>query len=402
MLQRGVVFIVKMAKTRENAKRFIGQEKPAGFSLETASAHIESSELEKAPNSVYCDLDPFNHGTTTIAYEPVDSKTFGKLARVLKAGWDLDAPESIEQVCEAEKNSNNYRVHTRRGRTHLLKASHITAPIVQELVNECLIDLRKYSARAPQLIRTSRHGTYYPSNGLYCLHAFIDGEHFDGSRKELINTAQQLGSLHAVLEQYLPADEVRARKGSRIAHNPHVLEEVVKRLERVGERTPFDRYVLGCLKYIKDRSEKVSAANIFDLPKQVIHYDGHPHNLLFDKGTKELLAFIDFDSILYSQRARDVGFAMHRLARTCGEQTERKQDVGVDVRDRGKQFLEQYHRINPLTDEEIKMLPLVIQDEALFRVLSVLNDHYIKGITTWSFDLPKQITTLEEGAWFEF
>ena len=42
---------------------------------------------------------------------------------------------------------------------------------------------------------------------------------------------------------------------------------------------------------------------------------------------------LDFDSLRYSQRARDVGLEYIDFTRTCGEKTERKNDVGIDIRD---------------------------------------------------------------------
>nr|MCK4929878.1 hypothetical protein [Nanoarchaeota archaeon] len=109
-----------------------------------------------------------------------------------------------------------------------------------------------------------------------------------------------------------------------------------------------------------------------------------------------------FDSVCYSQRARDFGFAMHRMARTYGKQTEKKNDIGTDIKHRAQIFLEEYLKHNLLTDEEIKALPWVIQDEALSRVINVLGEHYLLNDQTWSFDLPKQVTTLREGLLFDF
>jgi len=69
----------------------------------------------------------------------------------------------------------------------------------------------------------------------------------------------------------------------------------------------------------------------------------------------------------------------------------------------------QYTDLNPFNHgattiryEEIKALPLAIQDEALRRVITILGNHYLRNNTAWSFDLPKQVTTLREGAIFSF
>ena len=55
-----------------------------------------------------------------------------------------------------------------------------------------------------------------------------------------------------------------------------------------------------------------------------------------------------------------------------------------------------------MTDEEIQSLPMMIQEEALRRIMIILRNHYLSGDETFNFDLEKQITILREGSLFSF
>ena len=168
-------------------------------------------------------------------------------------------------------------------------------------------------------------------------------------------------------------------------------------VKRHGLQTDFDAYVLNFIEEVNEISREIQEINNLNLPFQVIHYDLHPHNVLFNRNSEEISALLDFDPLRYSQRIRDVGFGMHRFSRTFGLKTEGKNDLNADIRERAEDFLQQYLTENQLEDQEVKAIPLLIQDEALRRVTNILFSHYIKKDTTWSFDLSKQVTLLREG-----
>jgi Ser/Thr protein kinase RdoA (MazF antagonist) len=301
-----------------------------------------------------------------------------------------------------EKNGNNFRADA-GSVSYVLKKSRINEPESQKLVNECIAYLKGKSVPVPEIIPTLNGSTFYEEGrDIFCLYGFIGGENFDGSGDELENVAVGIGRLHKALENLPYKDEVKKLKGEVIRHDRELLENISKKLRENGERTEFDSYVLGILDEIDECSREIGGAEIDGLPFQAVHYDLHPHNVLFNGESKEVLAFLDFDPLCYSQRARDVGFGMHRFARTYGEKTERKLDVGAGLNDRANLFLKAYIETNQIKDEEIKALPLLIQDEAIRRVIIILDNHYFKNDTTWSFDLGKQVTTLREGKLFHF
>lgn len=349
------------------------------------------------------DFDPFNHGVVNPSYRDVDDQQYRELSAVLNKGWKFKNIKKIEQACEgAEKSSNNYRIIF-ESTPFLLKHSHINDPITQDLVNKCLIYCGNKGIPVAHLIPTvNKDNHFVDKSGIYCLYDFIDGEHFDGSRIEMEEAAATLAKIHIAFKNIPYKKEILSIKGKLVKHDRKELKKIIKIIKSSSGKTDFDKDVVNALDEINEISNKIFLSQIALLPFQIIHYDVHPHNMMFDKKDKKLLAYLDFDPIIYSQKIRDVGFAMHRLARTYGKHTERQIDIGVDIRDRAKLFLEAYQRVNKLTDVEIKNIPLIIQDEALKRIINILASRYLKKDPTWSFDLAKQITILREGSLFDF
>ncbi len=351
----------------------------------------------------YTQFDPFNHGTATITYATVSKDRKDTLLKVLEKGWGKEVFDIKQLSAGAEKNSNNFKVECLDG-NFLLKCSHITTSDKQDLINTSIAYLgEKGEVSVPNILKTLSEPTFYQSEqGIFCLHTFLSGENYNGSCEELVNIGMEIAKLHRGLKDMPYANEIKLKNGEAKVHDPTKLEEIIKAIKTRGEITKFDSYSKNLLEELKDTSQRITISARGNLPAQTIHYDLHPHNVLFDPEKKEVQAILDFDSMRLSQRARDVGFALHRFSRTYGERTERKSDIGVDIRKRAKLFLDAYLSKNDLTDEEVKALPFLIQDEALNRVMIILGNHYLRDNTTWSFDLPKQVTTMREGSLFSF
>lgn len=349
------------------------------------------------------DFDPFNHGTTAIRLVDSSPEENQRLSGVLKHGWGLKSEGNVEEIYEGPKKSNNYKVKTPHG-NFLLKQSHITDVDKQKLVNRSLSYCCAKGILVPSPIPGSNKETYHTTEGkIFCLYPFLGGsELFDGTREELVRTAQEFGRLHRVLASIPYGPQLIKANGQQIIHDRQKLGRIAQKIRLIGGETEFDKQASLILEEILDASERISSRGIESLPAQIVHADFHPHNILFNADTKKLISLLDFDNLSLSQRARDMGFGMHRFSRTYGERTERKNDCGADIRERAKLFLKEYASVNPLTDKEIIAIAPVLEDEALGRILTVLGLHYLEGNTEWDFDLEKQVTTLREASLFKF
>ncbi len=162
-------------------------------------------------------------------------------------------------------------------------------------------DLGLPPVHVPHLVRTPQGYSFFNhDDGIFSLQNFIEGEHFDGSRRELSRAAQEIGRLHQALEKIPFEDDVKRIKGTVISHDRTLLEHLLKVVKKRGPQTPYDAAVLSVLDEIDDASLKVTSYPIDRLPLQVIHYDLHPHNALFDTKSKEVLAILDYDVTEYN------------------------------------------------------------------------------------------------------
>lgn len=343
------------------------------------------------------DVDPFNHGTTTLQYTPVSNTEQTHLAALLNEAWNIHAT-NISAISHTDKTSRNFRVETPT-QTYLLKKSRISDPQTQDLIHRSIAYLHENGIKTPTIILPSCASSFYTTpEGIFCLYDFIDGEHFDGSCNQLESMALETARMHTVLATIPYAQDIQQTLGSVITHDQTLLERICFSAQSYGERTGFDTYALQILNVINQHSCPVIEI-IKTLPTQTTHYDLHPHNVLF---THELASLLDFDSLHHSQRIRAVSFAMHRFARTCGAHTERQNDAGVDIRERAQKFIDTYLAHGTLTDKEIAALPAILQDEAIRRIIITLDHHYLRNNSCTAREVAKHVTLLEEARLFSF
>ena len=236
----------------------------------------------------------------------------------------------------------------------------------------------------------------------YRMYHYIEGEHFDGSREQLISVAKSLATLHQAMRRvnvFWYFNLINDKHTSAMHDSEAYLREldtIKQRIAAKGDREDYDKQVLRIIEELSEYSTMMTYKDFRMLKTHIIHQDLHPFNVLMNG--QNLAAIIDLDSALVSQRARDIAFCMHRFSRTFGELTERKKDIGGNINERATLFLETYIKDNPLTEQEIFRIPSLIQDEAMSRALGILKAYYFHNDDRWAFDLEKHIVCIREAA----
>ncbi|XBS68145.1 phosphotransferase [Acerihabitans sp. KWT182] len=103
------------------------------------------------------------------------------------------------------------------------------------------------------------------------------------------------------------------------------------------------------LEALLDRLEEQLPLRLKAVPHQVIHNDFNPHNVLIDAEADALGGIIDFGDALYGPRVNELATALAYQVSDEG-----------DVMARMPAFVAGYQRVLPLTDEEIRLLPMLI------------------------------------------
>lgn len=234
---------------------------------------------------------------------------------------------------------------------------------------------------------------------VYALFEFIDAQYFSRSEAQLAAVGRAIGEMHRALNE-LPAifkEKILelSKKGKSYFNKVPVYDLVdFQKIEKIikdrAELNAIDELVLASLsRCFEVCREVVSRRNEWEkIPGQLTHSDLHPHNVLFSGDN--VAAIIDFDSIRVSTQARDAAFALYRFGRQFLAHGEKMSPV----------FLKSYENARPLSEEERRLLPILLKDDFLRKILFVLRGVYEEGNEAWAKDLPKFFAALEEIDYF--
>lgn len=358
-------------------------------------------------------FQPDNFSTSIINYKALDPSGYKKFLPILELYFNNPEISYLGQLEGTEINSNNFKIELCAGnevKTILLrkfKALENKEQIVFYL--SLLRDLKDQGVRVSEVVvsKTGDLVAEYEKEH-YAVFNFIEASHFKPQEEGYLAVAEAVAQMHYGFNQL--NESCRARIQELSSQNKEVyfnkiksysasdfakIEEVVK---QKGEKSGIEGLLLAEIPFIKDLSREVKqnisvAAN---LPKKIIHSDLHPHNILM-QGNK-VAAIVDFDSVRISEQARDMAFALYRFGRQFfvrhSEQASVKAPRLKDL------FLTHYQKIKPLTETEIRFLPILIKDEFLRKLLFVLRGVYEENNQTWVKDLPKFLTSFKEINYF--
>jgi len=249
--------------------------------------------------------------------------------------------------------------------------------------------------------------------GVYALFDFIEADYFSPAKDGAVAVMEEVAKVHSALRDFdkkqIAAIDAFSKKAA-VYYNEVKLysEKDFKDIENIinsKDKNDDDKLVLDKMLLIRKTIIEVGEKEkeISFLPKQIIHSDLHPHNVLMVKN--EVGALIDFDAMRLSQRARDMAFAIYRFGRQFLIGIE-ENEAASRAPQLTKLFIGSYNSIDKpacagrLSEEEIRLMPILIKDEFLLKILFVLNGIYKKGNYSWAKDLRKFIAAIEEINYF--
>ncbi|MHC4456658.1 MAG: phosphotransferase [Planctomycetota bacterium] len=144
-------------------------------------------------------------------------------------------------------------------------------------------------------------------NHVYELFEYIEGSRYDGSAEVTIDAGRRLANLHRFLADF--AGREKPLKGSF-----HDSSKVRRHLKSIGSKktNTNNKKLLAAAQRLMElynlSSVRVNELGFDSWPKQVIHGDWHPGNMLFAK--RRLAAVLDFDSTKIAPPATDIANGM--------------------------------------------------------------------------------------------
>lgn len=331
---------------------------------------------------------------------------------ILSRYFDNYKIKKVLQLDRAEINSENFQVVIERGgkeEKYLLRKHKVLKSREQiDFYSELLEDLLESGVRVSQIIKNKDNRFNTEMGGkLYSLFHFIEAGYFAPTKESLESVANNIAKMHLgfnkISDKYL--NEIKKVSGeSKVYFNvikdysAGDFREIEKIILAKNKRDDADDLFLAKVDVLEKTVTEVTKyrEKMEKLPEQIIHSDLHPHNVLM-RGD-EVVAIVDFDSVRISQQARDVAFAVYRFGRQFFAQNKNlsKADA-VKIRDI---FIKAYESVKILSAEEKELMPALIKDEFLKKLLFVLRGVYLDNNYTWAKDLPKFIVAFEEIDYF--
>lgn len=351
------------------------------------------------------DVDPYNHGATTVIRTPVvqGSPRAIEISEIISSGWGLKATEiQVYGRDPVDHGVRNFWIMTVDGNEFFLRLSRPTKRNLQKALFDIHSYLYENAVPVPEIVKTTSNESFISTRGNdYSLLKHIESELYDGSQFEMKQMAQALARFHKALASYKRHTKTLSGQRADPLSNHQALLQLEPYIARIAHNpeTEADYLVVSNFEKILAVSMQVIGRTIHS-QQQLIHNDTHPHNVLFSPDTKELQALIDFENTRMGPRAKDIALATHRFARTCGIHTERKNDIGIDIWDRARMFLDSYSQVNPITDEERISLPTALLDMCIWKIIYLLNLRFIQQTPVSDIETRKQFALLDEAALF--
>ncbi len=329
---------------------------------------MASQKLESEPAPFL----PNNHSKFKIEWNKVGNEEAGNLLEIFGRHYLCEDVESVEQVGEWEKMSNNYKIKFASG-NQILFRRHIQLKEKAQIdfLNNVLLYLSARGLKVPTIIpmRDGQSEALVDSH-FYQAFDFIPGDHFRGEAGELEDAAGNIALLHnALAEMPVSKDEEMWERPLLPAWDKEGWKKIFEKVNLSEDSVSkickkYSWLIEGWLKKIGDNHKGLSS-----LTSQPIHGDLHPQNTIFLGG--KLVAILDFEGVRIDSVVRDFGNAMHRFVRqyvvNAGGQWQDSLPKGL------KLFIDAYNRLSQLPTQEIKYVPFLVADEILRKLFKDLN-----------------------------
>ena len=237
-----------------------------------------------------------------------------ELARVLSR-YDTGIIESIVQIRRGSAGSIKWAVQCERGGLLLKRRPLGDSPAALRFMHMAQDELAKAGVPLPALIPPRRVGNGKVETGpgsrwvrldgrVYEVFLFLPGGRYDRTSVSAMEAGRTLALVHAALAQIEASGEVAPTLSSGFFRALKVQTDLVAAGERLGHDVRAVTKSLGAMYSLA--CERAITCGAGDWPRQLIHGDWHPGNLLFE-GSK-VVGVIDYDTLRADPRAMDVAY----------------------------------------------------------------------------------------------
>ena len=276
--------------------------------------------------------------------------------------YDLGIIHSIQPFTKGSRRSPKVIINCERGKFLFKRRAHGKNDVNKvAFTHQIQLYLAGQGFPLPHLIGTRKdnNSMLILDGRIYELFEFIEGKPYDRSLSATLDAGRILGLFHKLMlgfhgdyeppsGSYHGSNAVRQAVHTTVGSLP---PENKPSKEILTETTSFlDDAYLRC-------ATEADENGLRDWPKQIVHGDWHPGNMLFRNDL--VAAVIDYDTARLQQRIIDLANGAVQFSIIGGSQDPNEWPDYPD-KTRLKRFLLGYDSVNVISKAEIKILPLLM------------------------------------------
>lgn len=289
------------------------------------------------------------HGATT----PRQQFAPDELANVM-AHYEIGSIDSIQDYPRGSRSSPKAVVSSQQGR-FLLKRRAPSRRDVQRVIFSHAIQEHLGQAHFPlaRLIRPkdSKLSFLEYQGNIYELFEFIAAHHYPGTLEASEDAGRVLAVYHQILKGFSPPGQ----PGPGGYHRAQVVFDSITRIESAGQiAQDILTEIRAIYQNAANSAEQGGTGGFPNWPKQIVHADWHPGNLLFRED--HVVAVLDYDSARCLAPVTDVANGVLQFSIIDGGENPAHWPDYVDE-SRFRRFLKGYRGVINISQAETAVLP---------------------------------------------
>ena len=293
---------------------------------------------------------------------------------------DFGKISEIHLLNSSKTNNLNYLISSKKRKfiLHILqeKISIEQTEQICKILNFC----NKNGAKVQQPIKNFQ-GKYVNKKLPSYMTRYYPGNEISCKIKEIESFAKQLAKLHKVLSKCKIRYNYKTNQSFYKILTQKEIGRINGLISKKSQIDKFDKTVLKNLVFLQTCIEKFHRFSKLQkqiIPKQLIHFDLHPGNILTQKNS--VTAILDFNTIRRGSKIEDLAFASFRIS-----VAPKKFEINENLM---KLFVKKYaiydnHAIS-FSDLDFYLLSRVLKGLSY-----IIKKQYFSNERTWSSDLEK-------------
>ena len=306
-----------------------------------------------------------------------------ELAIVL-SHFDLGIIEALAEYPRGSRKAPKLLINTDQGKFLLKRrARGKDDPFKVAFAHALQLYLAGKQFPLPHLIGTKRDNNSMLQwrNGVYEIFEYIPGQSYPQTLEATFDSGRILGLYHKLLLEF--KTEFTPPSGSfHLAPSVEAgLRQIPTTLASVAGDFDLTALLTFLLESYRYSADMVEEAGIDTWPKQIVHADWHPGNMLFRDN--HVVAVIDYDAARLLPRIIDIANGALQFSIIGGDEDVVKWPDYIDET-RFKRFLRGYDEVMLLSQAEIRTIPYLMAEaliaEAVFPIAATGNFGRLEGL----------------------